>query len=180
MEKAQIKEGGRQEENRKATETQYMKQPSNNCSRRTKRISIIPAIHGKLTDDGKVSEPDVHWIVEKWLERHPEITNRQGRIRAVRGQWTTTDGLRTEVVNVTIVDGDDIAHYDPEQDKDLYEYWKAEPRFGKQARLAMELPAVAYLGFVVMLTRYIRSLRIRQAPCSSRPRSRLRPGVGSV
>jgi hypothetical protein len=33
--------------------------------------------------------------VEKWLERHPDIKNRQGRIRAVHGQWTTEDGLRT-------------------------------------------------------------------------------------
>ncbi len=93
-----------------------------------KKITIIPAIHGKLTHDGKVSEPDVYWIVEKWLERHPEIENRQGRIRAVRGQWTTADGLKTEVITVSIVAGDDIAGYDPEQDADLYEYWKAEPR----------------------------------------------------
>ena len=94
-----------------------------------KRIRIIPAIHGKLTQDGKTSEPDVYWIVEKWLERHPEITNRQGRIRAVRGQWTTADGLKTEVITVSIVAGDDIAGYDPEQDADLYEYWKAEARY---------------------------------------------------
>ena len=94
-----------------------------------KRITIVPAIHGKLTYDGKISEPDVAWIIEKWLERHSEVNNRQGRIRAVSGQWTTADGLKTEVVTVTIAAGDDIAEYDPEQDADLYEYWKAEARY---------------------------------------------------
>jgi hypothetical protein len=93
------------------------------------RITVIPAIHGKLTYDRKISEPDVAWIIEKWLERHPEINNREGRIRAVSGQWTTEDGLKTEVVTVTIVAGDDIADYDPDQDADLYEYWKAEERY---------------------------------------------------
>ena len=94
-----------------------------------KRITIIPAIHGKLTYNRKVSEPDVAWLVEKWLERHPEFNNRAGRIRATGGQWTTEDGLRTEVITVSIVAGDDISDYDPEQDADLYEYWKAEARY---------------------------------------------------
>ena len=94
-----------------------------------KRITIIPAIHGKLTHDSKVSEPDVYWILEKWLERHPELRKRQKDIRITRGQWTTEDGLKTEVITVSIVAGDDIAGYDPEQDADLYEYWKAEDRY---------------------------------------------------
>jgi hypothetical protein len=94
-----------------------------------KRIKIIPAIHGKLTYDRKVSEPDVYWILEKWLERHPEVKKRRGDIRVVRGKWTTEDDLRTEVINVSIVAGNDIAGYDPEQDVDLYEYWKAEDRY---------------------------------------------------
>jgi hypothetical protein len=94
-----------------------------------KRITIIPAIHGKLTYDGKVSEPDVTCIIETWLERHPKINNLQGRIRAIRGQWTTADGLKTEVITVSIAAGDDIADYDTEEDADLYEYWKAEPRY---------------------------------------------------
>ena len=94
-----------------------------------KRIDIIPAIHGKLTRDGKVSEPDVYWILEKWLERHPEVSARQKDIRITGGQWTTEDGLQTEVINVSIVAGQDIAGYDPEQDADLYEYWKAEDRY---------------------------------------------------
>ena len=49
--------------------------------------------------------------------------------RLVRGQWTTADGLKTEVVTVTIVAGDDIADYDPDDVADLYEYWKAEARY---------------------------------------------------
>ena len=38
-----------------------------------KRITIVPFIHGKLTRDGKMSEPCIHWIIEKWLERHPMV-----------------------------------------------------------------------------------------------------------
>ena len=93
------------------------------------RIKIIPAIHGKLTSEGKVSEPDVYWILEKWLERHPEVGARQKDIRITRGQWRTEDGLKTEVINVSIVAGDDIAGYDPQTDADLYEYWKPEERY---------------------------------------------------
>ena len=94
-----------------------------------KRITIIPAIHGKLTYNRKVSEPDVAWILEKWLERHPEVKKRRKDIRVLSGHWTTEDGLRTEVITVSIVSGDDIVGYDPEEDADLYEYWKAEDRY---------------------------------------------------
>ena len=94
-----------------------------------KRIEIIPAIHGKLTRDGKISEPDVYWIIDKWLERHPEIKVRQNDIRVVRGQWTTEDGLKTEVITVSIVADDDIDGYDPAQDADLYQYFLAEERY---------------------------------------------------
>lgn len=95
----------------------------------TNRITIIPAIHGKLTFDGKVSEPDIAWIIERWLERHPQIKQRRRDIRAACGKWTTEKGLPTEVVTVSVVAGDDIAGYEPEQDADLYEYWKAESRY---------------------------------------------------
>ncbi len=44
---------------------------------RTKRIKIIPALHGKLTRDGKLSEPDIYYIMEKWLERHPAFKGRE-------------------------------------------------------------------------------------------------------
>ncbi len=88
-----------------------------------KRVTIIPRIHGKITKDGKASEPDIHWIMEKWLERHPEFKTRTKDIRAAYGQWHTREGYRTEVVNVTITPGDDIAGYDPAEDVDLYEYY---------------------------------------------------------
>ncbi len=42
-----------------------------------KRITIISAIHGKLTYEHKVCEPDMAWIIEKWLDRHPEIRRRR-------------------------------------------------------------------------------------------------------
>jgi hypothetical protein len=94
-----------------------------------KRITIIPAIHGKLTYDRKICEPDMAWIIEKWLDRHPEIRKRRKDIRVVTGRWHTEDGLETEVRSVSIVAGDDLAGYEPEQDADIYEYWKAEDRY---------------------------------------------------
>ena len=56
----------------------------------------------------------------------------QKDIRIVRGQWTTENGLKTEVICVSIVAGDDIAGYDPQEDADLYEYWKAEDRYWQE------------------------------------------------
>jgi hypothetical protein len=38
-----------------------------------KRITIIPRVHGKVTRERKLSEPDIDWILERWLERHPEV-----------------------------------------------------------------------------------------------------------
>ena len=49
-----------------------------------KRITIIPFIHGKLTRDGKMSEPDIYWMVEKWLvtlqpsEQRPKLAVNTG------------------------------------------------------------------------------------------------------
>jgi hypothetical protein len=93
-----------------------------------KRITIIPRIHGKLTRDRKMSEPDIYWILEKWLERHPEVGGRERDIRITRGRWTLPEGIHTEVISVSILPGDDIAGYDPAQDADLYEYFLAEER----------------------------------------------------
>ena len=56
----------------------------------------------------------------------------QKDIRIIRGQWTTENGLKTEVIRVSIVAGDDIADYDPQEDADLYEYWKAEDRYWQE------------------------------------------------
>ena len=91
-----------------------------------KRITIIPRIHGKLTRDRKMSEPDIYWILEKWLERHPQVKGRQRDIRIVRGQKTLLPGVKTDLISVSIVAGDDIDGYDPAQDADLYEYFLAD------------------------------------------------------
>jgi hypothetical protein len=74
-------------------------------------------------------KPAIAWMIEKWLDRHPEIRKRRHEIRALSGRWTTEDGLRTEVITVSILAGDDIADYDPEEDADIYECWKAENRY---------------------------------------------------
>lgn len=91
-----------------------------------KRITIIPRIHGKLTHDRKMSDPDIYHILEKWLERHPEVKPRQRDIQITRGRWTLPEGVHTEVIRASILPGDDIAGYDPAQDVDLYEYFLAE------------------------------------------------------
>jgi hypothetical protein len=93
-----------------------------------KRITIIQRIHGKLTLDRKLSEPDIYRILEKWLERHPEVKSRERDIQITRGRWTLPEGIRTEVISVSILLGEDIAGYDPAQDVDLYEYYLAEDR----------------------------------------------------
>lgn len=92
------------------------------------RITIIPALHGKPTRDRKVSEPDIFWILERWLERHPEVKGRERDIQITRGRWTLPEDIRTEVVSASILPGDDIAGYDPAQDADLYESFLAEER----------------------------------------------------
>jgi hypothetical protein len=91
-----------------------------------KRVEIIPHLHGKITREGKLSEPDIYYIVEKWLARHPKLKARQRDIRIVRGRWTLPQGVRTEVVSVSILAGNDIAGYDSAEDAELYEYWLAE------------------------------------------------------
>lgn len=93
-----------------------------------KRTTIIPNIHGKITRDGKMSEPDIYWILEKWLERHPEVKGRERDIRIVGGYITLARGMKTELISVSIVTGPDIAGYDPAQDADLYQYYLADER----------------------------------------------------
>ena len=95
------------------------------------RVEIIPAIHGKITRDGKLSEPDIYWIMEKWLSRHPTINERVREIRVFRGRWTLPEGVRTEVISASISWGEDIDGYDPAQDVDLYEYFLASEEYLK-------------------------------------------------
>jgi hypothetical protein len=92
-----------------------------------KRVTIIPDIHGKVTRDGQMSEPDIYWILEKWLERHPEVKNRVRDIRIEQGRMTLLQGIETYLTSVSIVAGDDIEGYDPAQDQDLYAFylWEA-------------------------------------------------------
>jgi hypothetical protein len=87
-------------------------------------ITIIPFIQDKLTRDGKVSEPDIHWILEKWMKRHPEAEGRE--IRISRGGRTLSSGFRTETIRVTMAYNETFAEYDPATDIDLYEYYVAD------------------------------------------------------
>jgi len=89
-----------------------------------KRLEIIPYIHGKITSEGKVSEPDMAWIIEKWRYRHPEFKRR--RIRVTTGIMTTEEGFPTKLRHATVAWSKDIAEYDPADDVDLYEYWLAD------------------------------------------------------
>ncbi|MGH7136517.1 MAG: hypothetical protein ACREHD_12310 [Pirellulales bacterium] len=88
-----------------------------------KRLTIIPFIHGKVAPDGRVSEPDIRWIMERWLERHPEIEKRASDIRIGRGTMRLPGGIKTDLIRATISFGEDIEGYDPAQDRDLYEYF---------------------------------------------------------
>jgi len=100
---------------------------------RTKRVKIIPAIHGKLTRDGKLSEPDIYYILERWLERHLSFIGREKEIRINRSQWTLSEGIRTEVITVSAIENEEIAGYDSAQDQDLYEYYLAEERYYQES-----------------------------------------------
>jgi hypothetical protein len=89
-------------------------------------IVIIPFLHGKLTADGKLSEPDIYFIMEKWLERHPEFRGREQDFRIGRGHMRLPSGIRTDLVRVTAEFSPDLAGYDSANDADLYEYFLAD------------------------------------------------------
>jgi hypothetical protein len=78
-----------------------------------------------------MSEPDIYWIIEKWLERHPEVKKRTQDIRVVRGTMTLPQGAKTDLIHASIIAGDDMEGYDPAEDKDLYAYFLAIDQ-GKQ------------------------------------------------
>lgn len=89
-------------------------------------IRIIPFLHGKITVDGKLNEPDIYDILDKWLARHPEIKQQQREIRISRGRYTLPEGVRTELISASITWTEDIANYDPVQDADLYQTFLAD------------------------------------------------------
>ena len=91
-----------------------------------RRITVIPFIHGKVTRDGKMSEPDIYWIMERWLERHPEVKGRERDIRIDRTGFTLPQGIKTQLIRVSIAASDEIDGYDAAQDADLYAYYIAE------------------------------------------------------
>ena len=72
----------------------------------TGRIVIIPFLQGKITAEGKLIEPDIDAILEKWLERHPEFRDRKFHI-------IKTGGDETCLVRVTADFSPDLANYDP-------------------------------------------------------------------
>lgn len=90
------------------------------------RIVIIPFLHGRLTADGKMSEPDIYFVLEKWLERHPQFLGRESKFRISRGQMHLPEGIQTDLLRVTAETCPELAGYDPAQDADLYEYFLAE------------------------------------------------------
>jgi hypothetical protein len=90
------------------------------------RVTIIPFIHGKIAPDGTLSEPDIYWIIERWLERHTEVKKRVQDIRVSRGTMALPQGVKTDLIRVTIAFGEDIEGYDPAQDRDLYEYFLSD------------------------------------------------------
>lgn len=92
----------------------------------SQRIVIIPFLHGKVTADGKLSEPDIYFIFEKWMQRHPQFRGREQEFRIVRGNMHLSGGYRTELLRVTAELSPALADYDPVQDADLYEYFLAE------------------------------------------------------
>lgn len=90
------------------------------------RIVVIPFLHGKITADGKLSEPDIYFILEKWLERHPQFRGREQEFRIVRSKMLLPRGVQTDLLRVTAEFSPDLAGYDPAQDADLYEYFLYE------------------------------------------------------
>ena len=90
------------------------------------RLVVIPFLHGKITADGKLSEPDIYFILEKWLKRHPEFRGREEDFRIARGYMHLAGGVRTDLLRVTSEFNPDLVDYDPAQDADLYEYFLAD------------------------------------------------------
>ena len=90
------------------------------------RIVIIPFLHGKLTADGKLIEPHIEAILEKWLERHPQFRGSERDYRIIRAKTSLPEGVATDLVRVTAEFNPDLADYEPAEDADLYEEFLAQ------------------------------------------------------
>ena len=90
------------------------------------RIVIIPFLHGKLTADGKLIEPNIEAILEKWLQRHPQFRGSERDYRTIRAKTYSPEGIATIFVRVTAEFTADLADYDPAEDADLYDEFLAE------------------------------------------------------
>jgi hypothetical protein len=90
------------------------------------RIVIIPFLHGKITADGSLIEPDIDAILEKWLQRHPQFRGREFHV--IRARMTLEeDDIETDLVRVTADVSPDLAGYDPAEDADLYDDFLESP-----------------------------------------------------
>jgi hypothetical protein len=89
------------------------------------RIIIIPFLHGKITDDGTLIEPDIDAILERWLDPPPEFRGRDFHITR-SGKYSLHDGIVTKLVRVTTDFSPDLEGYDPSDDAELYEEFLAE------------------------------------------------------
>ena len=89
------------------------------------RIVIVPFLHGKLTAGGKLIEPNIEAILEKWLERHSQFRGSERDYRIIRAKIRLPEGIANELVRVTAEFSPDLADYDPAEDADLYEEFLA-------------------------------------------------------
>ena len=94
------------------------------------RILIIPVLHGRLTADGKLTEPDIDGIFERWLDRHPQFRGPERDYQVIKAKVLSAEGIDVDknFMWVTAEFSPDLAAYDPTDDADLYEEFLAERR----------------------------------------------------
>ena len=61
-----------------------------------RRIVIIPFLDGKITAAGRLVEPDIHDILDKWLVRHAEYRGLEKELRKDDIRQCTRDLLLVE------------------------------------------------------------------------------------
>ncbi|MEQ1828728.1 MAG: hypothetical protein ABL921_22385 [Pirellula sp.] len=93
-----------------------------------RRIVIIPFLAGKRDSQGEHVEPNIHKILEKWFDRHPEFRILEGSFKLIQAKSHLDDGTPTILVRVTAEECQALAEYDHCQDIDLYrEYLLDDP-----------------------------------------------------